>query len=90
MKQAINLGQIIILNGTPRSGKTSIATVIQETFDGPWINLGVDGYKRMTPKTLWTSDRVASPAGSFPNSNPPLLCSTPPCMTPSPRIADWG
>lgn len=42
-------GQIIILNGAPRSGKSSIAAVIQQTFDGPWINLGVDGFMRMTP-----------------------------------------
>jgi len=43
-------GQIIILNGAPRSGKSSIADVIQETFDGCWMNLGVDGFMRMTPK----------------------------------------
>ena len=38
------LGQIVILNGAPRSGKSSIAKVIQETFDGVWMNLGVDAY----------------------------------------------
>ena len=37
-------GQIIILNGAPRSGKSSIAKVVQETFDGVWMNLGVDAY----------------------------------------------
>lgn len=42
-------GQIVILNGPPRAGKTSIAEAIQETFDGPWINLGVDAFMRMTP-----------------------------------------
>ncbi len=42
-------GQIIILNGAPRSGKSSIVAVIQETFDGVWINLGVDRYMQMTP-----------------------------------------
>ena len=42
-------GQIVILNGTPRSGKSSIAVAIQETFDGVWMNLGVDGFMRMTP-----------------------------------------
>jgi len=46
------LGQIIILNGTPRSGKSSIAAVIQDSFDGIWINLGVDQYMRMSPKRL--------------------------------------
>jgi chloramphenicol 3-O phosphotransferase len=42
-------GQIIILNGAPRSGKSSIARAIQENFDGPWMNLGVDSYERITP-----------------------------------------
>ena len=42
-------GQIIILNGTPRSGKSSIAAAIQRTFDGVWMNLGVDRFKSMTP-----------------------------------------
>ena len=35
-------GRIIILNGPPRSGKSSIARVIQADFPGPWMNLGVD------------------------------------------------
>ena len=44
------MGRIIILNGAPRSGKSSIVKVIQETFEGPWINLGVDVYVReITP-----------------------------------------
>lgn len=43
-------GQIVILNGTPRSGKSSIATVILNTFDGVWMNLGVDRFKEMTPE----------------------------------------
>jgi chloramphenicol 3-O phosphotransferase len=42
-------GQIIILNGTPRSGKSSIAAAIQKTFNGVWMNLGVDRFKQMTP-----------------------------------------
>lgn len=49
MAQVQALGQIIILNGAPRSGKSSIAGVIQETFEGPWMNLGVDHFMRMTP-----------------------------------------
>jgi chloramphenicol 3-O phosphotransferase len=42
-------GQIVILNGTPRSGKSSIVAVIQDTFDGAWMNLGVDRYMQLTP-----------------------------------------
>ncbi len=37
-------GQIIILNGAPRAGKSSIVQVIQERFDGPWMNLGIDTF----------------------------------------------
>src|SRR5262245_21133768 len=49
MAQAPAPGQIIILNGTPRSGKSSIVAVIQDTFDGVWMNLGVDRFMQMTP-----------------------------------------
>lgn len=48
MEELTKPGQIIILNGTPRAGKSSTAAAIQETFEGPWMNLGVDGFKRMT------------------------------------------
>jgi chloramphenicol 3-O phosphotransferase len=42
-------GRIVVLNGAPRSGKSSIVAAIQETFDGPWMNLGVDVARSMTP-----------------------------------------
>jgi chloramphenicol 3-O phosphotransferase len=43
-------GRIVVLNGAPRSGKSSIAAVIQGTFDGPWMNLGVDVFSQyVTP-----------------------------------------
>src|SRR4029077_19226617 len=43
-------GQIVILNGAPRSGKSSIVAAIQQSFDGPWMNLGVDVFVReVTP-----------------------------------------
>jgi chloramphenicol 3-O phosphotransferase len=45
-------GQIVILNGAPRSGKSSIAAAIQETFDGAWMNLGVDVARAMTAPKL--------------------------------------
>ena len=43
------IGQIVIPNGAPRSGKSSIAAAIQQSFDGVWVNLGVDTFKRVTP-----------------------------------------
>ncbi|MFG1604048.1 chloramphenicol phosphotransferase CPT family protein [Actinoplanes sp. NPDC049265] len=45
-------GQIVILNGPPRAGKSSIAAVMQGTFDGVWLNLGVDVFMRMAPARL--------------------------------------
>jgi chloramphenicol 3-O phosphotransferase len=42
-------GQVVILNGPPRSGKSSIAVAVQESFDDVWMNLGVDHFKQMTP-----------------------------------------
>ncbi len=49
MEPLPDAGQIVILNGAPRSGKSSIATAIQESFDGPWMNLGVDAVMKLTP-----------------------------------------
>ncbi|MFB1052242.1 chloramphenicol phosphotransferase CPT family protein [Paraliobacillus sp. JSM ZJ581] len=49
MENTNKLGKIVILNGTPRSGKSSIVTIIQNTFDGVWMNLGVDTFMKMTP-----------------------------------------
>jgi chloramphenicol 3-O phosphotransferase len=40
---------IVVLNGAPRAGKSSIAAVIQETLPGTWMNLGVDVARAMTP-----------------------------------------
>ena len=50
MEQEVQLGQIVILNGAPRSGKSSIATAIQEASDELWMNLGADRYIRITPE----------------------------------------
>ena len=47
----VNPGQIVILNGVPLAGKSSIVKVIQDTFEGVWMNLGVDVFARgVTPK----------------------------------------
>ena len=48
-----SLGQIVILNGAPRSGKSSIAAAVQESFDGAWMHLGVDAYGALTPRRYW-------------------------------------
>jgi chloramphenicol 3-O phosphotransferase len=45
-------GQIVILNGAPRSGKTSIAHALQECGAGVWVNLGVDASTNSLPARL--------------------------------------
>ena len=46
------IGQVIVLNGVPRAGKTSIAEEIQRAFPGVWMNLGVDNHIKATPESL--------------------------------------
>lgn len=65
-------GQIIILNGAPRSGKSSIAKVIAETYDGLWINLGVDAYMRMIPQQLQPGIGLR-PGGERPDLEPVIV-----------------
>jgi chloramphenicol 3-O phosphotransferase len=51
MVEYVNPGQIVILNGAPQAGKSSIVRVIQDTFEGVWMNLGVDVFAiGVTPK----------------------------------------
>jgi chloramphenicol 3-O phosphotransferase len=44
---------IVILNGPPRSGKTSIVEAVQDHADRPWMNLGVDVYARHVTPPHW-------------------------------------
>lgn len=41
---------IVILNGAPRAGKSSIAREMQASLPGIWMNLGVDAVRSMTPE----------------------------------------
>ena len=45
-------GRIVVLNGTPRSGKSSIASALGESSDSLWLNLGVDAFAAVTPRRL--------------------------------------
>jgi len=65
-------GQIVILNGPPRSGKSSIAAAIQEKFDGIWMNLGVDHFKRMTPPRFQPGIGLR-PGGERPDLEPVVV-----------------
>lgn len=44
------LGTVVVLNGVPRSGKSTIAAALQRRFSRPLIALGVDAYVAMTPE----------------------------------------
>ena len=72
MAEAPAPGQIIILNGTPRSGKSSIAAAIQQTFDGVWMNLGVDRFMQMTPSKYLPGIGLR-PGGERPDLEPLVL-----------------
>ena len=43
-------GQIIILNGTSSSGKTSIVKALQDILDAPFLDAGIDKFIWMLPK----------------------------------------
>ena len=43
-------GRLVILNGAPRAGKSSIARALQQLAAVPWINLGVDVVMAATPE----------------------------------------
>ena len=45
-------GTIVVLNGTPRSGKSSIAAALQASSDVLWLNFGVDAMADVTPAWL--------------------------------------
>lgn len=50
---ASGVGRVVVLNGAPRSGKSSIASALQSDPDGCWMALGVDAFsQRVTPPSL--------------------------------------
>lgn len=64
-------GRIVILNGAPRAGKSSIAAALQASLKGTWINLGVDTYARATPPHLAPGIGLR-PGGERPDLEPLL------------------
>lgn len=65
-------GQIVILNGAPRAGKSSIAAAIQETLAGVWMNLGLDHFKQMTPQR-YQPGIALRPGGETPKLEPTIV-----------------
>ncbi len=71
-QQTSRVGRVVILNGAPRSGKSSIVTAMQAMSDEPWMNLGVDVYMRATPPSLLPGIGLR-PGGERPDLEPFIL-----------------
>ncbi|KRA44963.1 chloramphenicol phosphotransferase CPT family protein [Devosia sp. Root635] len=65
-------GHIVILNGAPRSGKSSIARAMQQDLPGPWINLGVDAQYASLPEALKPGIGLR-PGGEMPELEPHVV-----------------
>ena len=67
-------GTIVVLNGAPRSGKSSIARAMQDTLPGTWMNVGVDSFEHATPERFRPGIGLR-PGGERPDleENLPLL-----------------
>ena len=70
METVTQPGQIVILNGAPRAGKSSIVAAIQETFDGVWMNLGVDVFMRDVMPPQYRPGIGLRPGGERPDLEP--------------------
>jgi chloramphenicol 3-O phosphotransferase len=67
-------GRIVILNGAPRSGKSSIVKAIQACSSEPWINLGVDVWMAATPPAFRPGIGLR-PGGERPDLEPFVVAS---------------
>lgn len=64
-------GGIVILNGVPRAGKSSIASAMQESCEGTWMNLGVDVFSQfVTPPRLRPGMGLRPGGGERPDIEP--------------------
>lgn len=68
--KGVAAGRIIILNGVPRSGKSSIVEAIQAGFDDVWVNLGVDAYVRHITPARYRPGIGLRPGGERPDLEP--------------------
>ena len=68
-------GNIIFLNGTSSSGKTSIVKALQEILDGYYIGTGIDHFLDAAPDKIHTSSDGVNPSTAegflwvFPNDD---------------------
>src|SRR2546421_7445190 len=60
-------GRIVVLNGAPRSGKSSIAAAIQQSSPEPWLNLGADAFIRCVTPERYRPGIGLRPGGERPD-----------------------
>lgn len=65
-------GRIVILNGVPRAGKSSIARAIMAQLPGHWVNLGVDRMNAALPKDMLPGIGLR-PGGERPDLEPTVV-----------------
>jgi len=65
-------GRIVILNGTPRAGKSSIARVVVAQLPGRWANLGVDQMNAALPREMLPGIGLR-PGGERPDLEPTVV-----------------
>lgn len=62
-------GRVVILNGVPRSGKSSLARAVQANVPGTWLNTGVDNFMATLPPALMPGIGLR-PGGERPDLEP--------------------
>lgn len=65
-------GRIVILNGVPRAGKSSIARALPGVLPGHWVNLGVDRMNAQLPKAMLPGIGLR-PGGERPELEPTVV-----------------
>ena len=65
-------GRIVILNGAPRSGKSSIAAALIARQPGRWTNIGVDAMNRTLPEAMQPGIGLR-PGGERPDLEPVVV-----------------
>lgn len=65
-------GRIVILNGAPRAGKSSIARAIMADVPGRWVSLGVDATNAVLPEAILPGIGLR-PGGERPDLEPVVV-----------------